>query len=162
MHKEPEGNSIVIHQQQETTFRDKLFQTTRMIILVLAVYALATAYTEKVFEKCDMGLWAVILARIIYTFAGLINAHQCIEAFDENLLALVPYVYLFFALVFMSLEFVYGARAMFSHPCNEALTQATMFNTPLLAVIIWMFGFFDIYTVMQNMGKISMSLLGYS
>lgn len=149
-------------QPQESTFRDKLFQTTRMIILVLAVYALATAYTEKVFEKCDMGLWAVVLTRIIYTFGGLIHAHQCIEAFDENLLALVPYFYLFFALVFMSLEFVYGARAMLSNPCKDALTQATMFNTPLLAVIVWMFGFFDIYTVMQNMGKIIMSLLIYT
>lgn len=153
------GRYIVIHNPADTPFRNKLFQATRMIVLVLAVYALATGYTKNVLEKCEVGLWGVLLARIIYTFGGLLNPAIWNDRCNENLLAFAPVWYLILSGMFMSLEFVYGARAMFLHECKDALTQATMFHTPLLAVILWMFAFFDLYIVMQNLIEIMVALV---
>lgn len=118
----------------ENSLQSIVFSVLSLAEFALYLYVLISSHTPAVLEACGSDLWNTMLANILVGFL-LVGVICCAALCGPAGVVFAFVVFLVVMVTMVSLLLHFGVQALNAPACNAAMSAATTFRAPMLAVM---------------------------
>jgi hypothetical protein len=131
----------------------------QLALIVFAIYALSAQHTDEILQTCGYSPWTLLLARLICDLLFHLVVHCSLSACSSIgylktplVMGGTPLLACVLLALFLGLEGVLGAQALWSSACVDALTAGSA-HAALLPIALFLYFAHDLLSLLGLLGR---------